>query len=706
MKTRFTPSFGELAAAVALLATVTFLQSDAFAQSPYVTVTYQGQVSASGGTFTGTGQFKFALVTSTNVAQQATATAQITGTFVTAVLVNQGGNGYASPPAIMFSGGGGSNATATAVISNGVVTAISINNAGAGYTSAPNVTIAPPPPDLVLTTYWSNDYTSSGGSEPTSAVSVPVSNGLFTVVFGDSTVANMDLLPSSVFQQSGLQLRIWFNDGVHGSAPLSPLQNLTFAPYAVEALSASASSLTSIGNVNGGENLFIGQAGNPTTSGYNNTGIGAFSLSDLTTGGDNVAVGYGTLYLDTNGYENTAFGNYALSYNASGDQNSAFGYAALYLNANGSDNAAFGAHAMEDNATGSFNSALGYYALLGNTSGSNNVAIGYQALDNLHTGSGNIAIGPSAGTTITTGYNNIAIGQSAGTAIVTGNNNIDIGNAGFGDESGVIRIGTTQTKAVMLGIYPTTIASGPAGLVCVNSSGLLGTGSSGSAFLAGDLTLSGGASYHNFSLSGGNATGYLYGSFPALGDGIHLGYNWYYDAGGSGHISNSGGGTSRISAEYSEITMSVGGVNTAPTTLRVDIGTGGVTVYGTFNNSSDRNVKQDFAPISPSQILDKVMQLPLSEWSYQTDANTRHIGPMGQDFYSIFNIGTDEKHIAPIDEGGVALAAIQGLNQKVEEKDKKIVEQESMIQRQSAEIADMKTRLEKLEQLIVNHNSN
>jgi len=75
---------------------------------------------------------------------------------------------------------------------------------------------------------------------------------------------------------------------------------------------------------------------------------------------------------------------------------------------------------------------------------------------------------------LTAGSYNIALGQNAGTAIVTGNNNIDIGNAGFGDESGVIRIGTSQTKAVMVGIYGSTIASGGTA-VYVNGSGLLGT---------------------------------------------------------------------------------------------------------------------------------------------------------------------------------------------------------------------------------------
>ena len=81
---------------------------------------------------------------------------------------------------------------------------------------------------------------------------------------------------------------------------------------------------------------------------------------------------------------------------------------------------------------------------------------------------------------------------------------------------------------------------------------------------------------------------------------------------------------------------------------------------------SDRNVKQDFAPVSPSQILEKVLQLPVSEWSYKFETTKRHIGPMAQDFYSTFHIGTDDMHIAPVDEGGVALASIQGLIEMVE----------------------------------------
>jgi hypothetical protein len=73
-------------------------------------------------------------------------------------------------------------------------------------------------------------------------------------------------------------------------------------------------------------------------------------------------------------------------------------------------------------------------------------------------------------------------------------------------------------------------------------------------------------------------------------------------------------------------------------------------------------------------VLAKVAALPLSRWSYTNDIHTVHIGPMAQDFHSAFNVGSDDKHISMVDADGVALAAIQGLNQKLEEKDAEIQE--------------------------------
>jgi hypothetical protein len=214
----------------------------------------------------------------------------------------------------------------------------------------------------------------------------------------------------------------------------------------------------------------------------------------------------------------------------------------------------------------------------------------------------------------------------------------------------------------------------------------------GGVLLAADVQLSGGAAYHNLSLSGGNALGYLYGSYYGLGDGVHLGYNYYWDAGGVGHVFNGGGGTSRISVGYGAIALAVGGLaSQPPTNVMLYVSASGVcTPSGTITVCSDRNAKEEFAPVSPAEILDKVSRLPVSEWSYKTDARTRHVGPVAQDFYSAFNLGMDDKHIAPMDESGVALAAIQGLNQKLE----------SVVKEKDAKIRELENRLEKLERVL------
>ena len=105
---------------------------------------------------------------------------------------------------------------------------------------------------------------------------------------------------------------------------------------------------------------------------------------------------------------------------------------------------------------------------------------------------------------------------------------------------------------------------------------------------------------------------------------------------------------------------------------------------GSWSSMSDRNAKDNFAPVNPETVLAHVATLPMTTWSYKTEPGVRHIGPMAQDFYAAFNVGEDNKHIANVDEGGVALAAIQGLNQKVNERDAEIEKQNVEIGNRSA----------------------
>src|SRR5688572_26767533 len=48
-------------------------------------------------------------------------------------------------------------------------------------------------------TYWSNDDTSNDGSEPSSAVTLTVTKGLYSVLLGDATLPKMTIVPATVF---------------------------------------------------------------------------------------------------------------------------------------------------------------------------------------------------------------------------------------------------------------------------------------------------------------------------------------------------------------------------------------------------------------------------------------------------------------------------------------------------------------------------
>ena len=71
------------------------------------------------------------------------------------------------------------------------------------------------------------------------------------------------------------------------------------------------------------------------------------------------------------------------------------------------------------------------------------------------------------------------------------------------------------------------------------------------------------------------------------------------------------------------------------------------------------------------------------------------MGPMAQDFSAAFGLGIDDKHVSPMDMAGVSLAAVQALNEVVQEKEKEIGD---LRQRNT----DLEKRLADLEALVAN----
>jgi hypothetical protein len=122
--------------------------------------------------------------------------------------------------------------------------------------------------------------------------------------------------------------------------------------------------------------------------------------------------------------------------------------------------------------------------------------------------------------------------------------------------------------------------------------------------------------------------------------------------------------------------------------------TGNLTISGTLTQNSDRTTKTDIFGVEPAEILAKVDRLPISTWRYQgDDAAVHHLGPMAQDFAAAFGLGTDDRHIAPLDAAGVSLAAVQALHRELGEKTAALSE----LARRNAELekrlADLEARV-------------
>jgi trimeric autotransporter adhesin len=134
----------------------------------------------------------------------------------------------------------------------------------------------------------------------------------------------------------------------------------------------------------------------------------------------------------------------------------------------------------------------------------------------------------------------------------------------------------------------------------------------------------------------------------------------------------------------------------------INTSTGGyLSSAGVWTDASDRALKHDFRPLNREDVLQKVAKMPITSWSYKAEnPSVRHIGPMAQDFYAAFGLGLDNKHIGTIDEGGVALAAIQGLyrqNKALERQNRSL---NARLGSQEAQLARQNARLMKLERAV------
>lgn len=113
--------------------------------------------------------------------------------------------------------------------------------------------------------------------------------------------------------------------------------------------------------------------------------------------------------------------------------------------------------------------------------------------------------------------------------------------------------------------------------------------------------------------------------------------------------------------------------------------------------ASDRSIKENVRIVDTRDVLDRLIAMPVSTWNLKSqDASIRHMGPMAQDFREAFALGESETRISTLDADGVALAAIQGLNAKLEAI---VAEQAKENARLRAALADLRSLQEEVASL-------
>jgi len=380
----------------------------------------------------------------------------------------------------------------------------------------------------------------------------------------------------------------------------------------------------------GPNNSFFGYlAGELSIRGSENTFVG--SMAGLNNGGSsyNTFVGASS-GLKNHGQHNTFIGRSAGENNVSGESNTFIGSNAGYENSAGWSNTFVGQSAGADSTSGVFNTFVGEFTGSSNTTGGYNTIVGSRAGLSNETGTGNVFLGYAAG------YNE------------TGSNKLHIDN-------------TNTNSPLIYGEFDNDLV-GINGKLAVGhqmpTASMHVKRSDGAAQVLVQETNSTSADRNLFQLENNGRT-----HFRMVDTTDAANKTWDFLASGAFFISRVGSGVTEFLLD----------------------GYGNLTISGSLTQSSSRHMKTNIASVDTQAVLDKILALPINEWNYKHDGpQVRHVGPMAEDFYQAFGLGATDKGISSVDTGGVALAAIQGL-QKYHQEQLQILKNEK-----DAEIAALK----------------
>jgi hypothetical protein len=102
----------------------------------------------------------------------------------------------------------------------------------------------------------------------------------------------------------------------------------------------------------------------------------------------------------------------------------------------------------------------------------------------------------------------------------------------------------------------------------------------------------------------------------------------------------------------------------------------------------------NFQTVDTEEFLARISSLPLTTWNYIAEGReTRHVGPMAQDWHRAFGFNSDSLRINTGDFDGVNLAGNQAL-------EKRTSDQRAKLDEQRARIESLEQRVQELQSLV------